>query len=99
MTGVELLLAKLLYGSGMRLNEGLRLRVKDVDFDRPAAGAWAYETDARLCRHRSQARPRPSASASGGIRDTHSAWPQKNQSMSLFSAKSVNAAMMGSFSG
>jgi integron integrase len=34
MTGVELLLAKLLYGSGMRLNEGLRLRVKDVDFDR-----------------------------------------------------------------
>ena len=33
MTGVELLLAKLLYGTGMRLNEGLRLRVKDVDFD------------------------------------------------------------------
>lgn len=34
MTGVELLLTKLLYGTGMRLNEGLRLRVKDVDFDR-----------------------------------------------------------------
>ena len=34
MTGVELLLAKLLYGTGMRLNEGLRLRVKDVDFER-----------------------------------------------------------------
>ena len=34
MTGVEMLLAKLLYGSGMRLTEGLRLRVKDVDFDR-----------------------------------------------------------------
>jgi hypothetical protein len=34
MTGVELLLAKLLYGTGMRLNEGLSLRVKDVDFDR-----------------------------------------------------------------
>lgn len=34
MTGIELLLAKLLYGTGMRLNEGLRLRVKDVDFDR-----------------------------------------------------------------
>jgi integron integrase len=34
MTGVELLLGKLLYGTGMRLNEGLRLRVKDVDFDR-----------------------------------------------------------------
>ncbi len=34
MTDVELLLAKLLYGTGMRLMEGLRLRVKDVDFDR-----------------------------------------------------------------
>ena len=34
MTGVELLLAKLLYGTGMRLNEGLRMRIKDVDFDR-----------------------------------------------------------------
>ena len=34
MNGVELLLAKLLYGTGMRLNEGLHLRVKDVDFDR-----------------------------------------------------------------
>lgn len=33
-TGVELLLAKLLHGTGMRLNEGLRLRVKAVDFDR-----------------------------------------------------------------
>lgn len=34
MAGVTALLAKLLYGTGMRLNEGLRLRVKDVDFDR-----------------------------------------------------------------
>ena len=34
MTGVELLLAKLLYGTGMRLNEGPRVRVKDVDFNR-----------------------------------------------------------------
>jgi integron integrase len=30
------LLAELLYGTGMRLMEGLRLRVKDVDFDRRA---------------------------------------------------------------
>ncbi len=30
----EQLLAKLLYGTGMRLMEGLSLRVKDVDFDR-----------------------------------------------------------------
>jgi integron integrase len=32
--GVVRLLARLLYGTGMRLMEALRLRVKDVDFDR-----------------------------------------------------------------
>ena len=34
LDGELALLGKLLYGTGMRLNEGLRLRVKDVDFDR-----------------------------------------------------------------
>ena len=34
MTGRSRLLASLLYGTGMRLMEGLRLRVKDVDFAR-----------------------------------------------------------------
>jgi integrase len=34
LDGEMALLAKLLYGSGMRLMEGLRLRIKDVDFDR-----------------------------------------------------------------
>jgi len=34
MDGVTALLARLLYGTGMRLMEGLRLRIKDVDFDR-----------------------------------------------------------------
>ena len=34
IAGVEGLLARLLYGTGMRLREGVRLRVKDVDFDR-----------------------------------------------------------------
>ena len=34
MDGVEGTLAKLLYGTGMRLAEGLSLRIKDVDFDR-----------------------------------------------------------------
>jgi integrase len=34
MDGITALLAKLLYGTGMRLMEGLRLRVKDVDFER-----------------------------------------------------------------
>lgn len=34
MDGIEGKLARLLYGTGMRLMEALRLRVKDVDFDR-----------------------------------------------------------------
>ena len=34
LDGQMLLLAQLLYGTGMRLMEGLRLRIKDVDFDR-----------------------------------------------------------------
>lgn len=34
LDGTFLLIAQLLYGSGMRLLEGLRLRVKDIDFDR-----------------------------------------------------------------
>lgn len=33
LDGVNHLIASLLYGSGMRLMEGLRLRVKDVDFE------------------------------------------------------------------
>ena len=32
LEGTQQLLAKLLYGSGLRVKEGLRLRVKDVDF-------------------------------------------------------------------
>lgn len=34
MTGLEALIARLLYGTGMRKMECIRLRVKDVDFDR-----------------------------------------------------------------
>lgn len=34
MDGVTVLIARLLYGTGMRLMEGMRLRIKDVDFDR-----------------------------------------------------------------
>ncbi len=34
MQGETAFLARLLYGTGMRLMEGMRLRVKDVDFDR-----------------------------------------------------------------
>ena len=36
MDGITALLARLLYGTGMRLMEGMRLRVKDVDFERHA---------------------------------------------------------------
>ncbi|MDE2606765.1 MAG: integron integrase [Burkholderiales bacterium] len=36
MSGEMALVARLLYGTGMRLMEALRLRVKDVDFDRHA---------------------------------------------------------------
>jgi integrase len=32
MSGTHQLLAKLLYGSGLRLIECLRLRIKDIDF-------------------------------------------------------------------
>ncbi|NDP48951.1 MAG: integron integrase [Sulfuriferula multivorans] len=34
VTGTSGLIARLLYGSGMRVMEGVRLRVKDVDFER-----------------------------------------------------------------
>ena len=34
MDGETALLARLLFGTGMRLMEGMRLRVKDVEFDR-----------------------------------------------------------------
>jgi integron integrase len=33
MKGISRLIASLLYGSGLRLNECLRLRIKDIDFD------------------------------------------------------------------
>jgi len=36
LDGVHRLVAQLLYGTGMRILEGLRLRVKDVDFDHGA---------------------------------------------------------------
>jgi site-specific recombinase XerD len=34
MDGQTVLMARLLYGTGMRLMEGMRLRIKDVDFER-----------------------------------------------------------------
>lgn len=34
MEGIHLLIARLLYGTGMRLMECAQLRIKDVDFQR-----------------------------------------------------------------
>lgn len=34
LTGTQSLIGRLLYGTGLRLTEGLRLRVKDLDFER-----------------------------------------------------------------
>lgn len=33
LSGIKLLIIQLLYGSGLRISEALRLRVKDIDFD------------------------------------------------------------------
>ena len=40
MTGVSQLVASLLYGSGLRRSEAIRLRVKDVDLDRHQLRIW-----------------------------------------------------------
>jgi integrase len=40
MAGTPQLVVKLLYGSGLRLMEGLRLRVQDLDFARPSRRRW-----------------------------------------------------------
>ena len=60
MEGETALLARLLYGTGMRLMEGMRLRIKDVDFDRH--GFWGQSPNSlslRLarrvrCSHRNE---------------------------------------------
>jgi integron integrase len=40
MEGTSRLVASLLYGSGLRRNEAVRLRVKDVDFDHHQLQVW-----------------------------------------------------------
>jgi integron integrase len=40
MEGTSLLVASLLYGSGLRRNEAVRLRVKDIDFDHHQLQIW-----------------------------------------------------------
>jgi site-specific recombinase XerD len=40
MSGTSAVVARLLYGSGLRLVEGVRLRVKDVDFARREIMVW-----------------------------------------------------------
>jgi integrase len=53
LDGTVWLVTALLYGSGLRLTEGLRLRVKDIDFERLAsmcARARAAKTACRCYR-------------------------------------------------
>lgn len=40
MSGSALLLASLLYGSGLRRIEAIRLRIKDIDFDHLQLQIW-----------------------------------------------------------
>ena len=40
LTGIPLLVASLLYGSGLRRNEAVRLRVKDLDFEHHQLQVW-----------------------------------------------------------
>ena len=40
LTGTSHLIASLLYGSGLRRNEAVRLRVKDIDFDHQQLQVW-----------------------------------------------------------
>jgi len=40
LSGIDKLAARLLYGSGLRVSECLRLRVKDIDFD-PKCYSWS----------------------------------------------------------
>jgi len=42
LSGTYLLMAQLLYGSGLRLMERVRLRVKDVDFAQRQVAVWDF---------------------------------------------------------
>lgn len=60
MEGAPRLIAHLLYGAGLRLMEAVRLRVKDVDFERGEIvvrdGKGAKDRVSVLCRKRSTSR-------------------------------------------
>ena len=49
MNGSVGLVVALLYGTGMRLLEGLRLRVKDVKMERSSCSAWLRWCPGRGC--------------------------------------------------
>lgn len=49
MQGRELLMARMLYGTGMRLNELLHLRVQEVQLDRNRASGRGLRRHAGSC--------------------------------------------------
>lgn len=77
MTGVRWLQAALLYGTGLRLLECLRLRVKDLDFERHEIVVREGKGTARLPPHagRDACGTKPAIS-SQALRPT-GCWPQK----------------------
>ena len=52
MSGVHQLVVKLLYGSGLRITECLRLRVQDMDLGRSAPAFCVTSTDRTVRAHR-----------------------------------------------
>jgi integrase len=70
-------LLRLLYGAGLRIMEGLRLRIKDLDFDRRVIVAWHWVFPAPALwprRSRGPASPRRSPRTRCAIRSRPICW-------------------------
>lgn len=65
MEGTVGLMGRLLYGTGMRLLEVLRLRVKDIDFERGQTGVSASRGSGQKVVRRRTVSRRKASSVSG----------------------------------